>query len=226
VARWRRTPTGETRPGVARTSGVCGGEGLLPSKFRPICCGALEKDPGFIVQLCGEGPSPTGRRRTALTQPHGPPPRQVASLALRRPERRTEEQRAYLTQLRSADPAIAAATDLVDGCLAVLRRREGDRLPSWLDAAEASGMGDLARFARTLREDRVAVQAGPKLRWSNGQTDGQVGRPKLTKRQGYGRARVDLLRQRLLRAARPKPVPKTARPTLPSDHRACGRPRV
>ena len=152
----------------------------------------------FVAELRREGASPTGRRRTDLTKPHGPPPRHVASLVLRRPDRRTEEQRAYLAQLRTTDPAIAAAVDLVDDFLLMLRRREGERLPAWLDAAEASGIADLARFARKLRDDAAAVQAGLTLRHSNGQTEGQVGRLKLLKRQGYGRAKVDLLRKRVL----------------------------
>jgi transposase len=155
----------------------------------------------FVAQLRREGPPPAGRPRTALTKPEGPPPRQVASLVLRRPERRTEEQRAYLKSLCGADPAIATAVDLAEDFLAMLRRREGERLPAWLERAEASGVGDLARFARKLREDHDAVQAGLTLRWSNGQTEGQVGRLKLVKRQGYGRAKVDLLRRRVLRAA-------------------------
>ena len=155
----------------------------------------------FVAQLRREGPPPTGRPRTALTKPDGPPPRQVAALVLRRPERRTGEQRAYLTQLRAADPAIASAADLVDEFLVMLRRREGERLPAWLDEAEASGIGDLARFARTLRADHGAVQAGLTLPHSNGQTEGHVNRLKLVKRQGYGRAKVDLLCKRVLRAA-------------------------
>jgi transposase len=155
----------------------------------------------FVAQLRREGTSGTGRRRTDLTQPHGPPPRHVASLVLRRPDRRTEEQRAYLAQIRTEDPTIAAAVELVDDFLVMLRRREGDRLPAWLDRAEASGIGDLTRFARKIRDDAAAVQAGLTLRHSNGQTEGQVGRLKLVKRQGYGRAKVDLLRNRLLRAA-------------------------
>jgi transposase len=97
------------------------------------------------------------------------------------------------------DPAVAAAADLADGFLAMLRRREGAQLPAWLDTAEASGIGDLARFARKLRADRAAVQAGLTLRWSNAQTEGQVNRLKLVKRQAYGRANVDLLRKRVLR---------------------------
>jgi transposase len=172
----------------------------------------------FVAQLRREGASPTGRRRTDLTRPHGPPPRHVAALVLRRPDRRTEEQRADLAQLRTEDPAIAAAVDLVDDFLVMLRRREGPRLPAWLDAAEASGVGDLARFARKIRDDAAAVQAGLTLRHSNGQTEGQVGRLKLVKRQGYGRAKVDLLPKRARRAAGPQPPdPITLRdPTPPS----------
>jgi len=108
------------------------------------------------------------------------------------------EQSAYLRQLRTEDATIASATELADDVLVILRRREGERLPVWLGAAEASGIDDLARFARKLRSDLAAVQAGLTLRQSNGQTEGQVNRLKLLKRQSYGRAKVDLLRKRVL----------------------------
>jgi transposase len=39
------------------------------------------------------------------------------------------------------------------------------------------------------------------LPWSNGQTVGQITKLKLAKRQMYGRAKLDLLRARLLGAA-------------------------
>ena len=59
----------------------------------------------------------------------------------------------------------------------------------------------MRRFAGKLRADQDAVQAGLTLRHSNGQTEGHVTKLKLVKRQGYGRAKVDLLRKRVLRAA-------------------------
>ena len=155
----------------------------------------------FVAELRRAGPPATGRPRTALTKPHGPPPRLVASLVLRRPEKRTEEQRAYLKLVAAEDPAIASAVDLAEDFLVMLRRREGDRLEAWLAAAEASGVDDLKRFAGKLRTDLAAVQAGLTLRHSNGQTEGHVTKLKLVKRQGYGRAKIDLLRKRLLRAA-------------------------
>lgn len=155
----------------------------------------------FVNQLRREGPPPADRPRTALTKAHGPPPRLVASLVLRRPEQRTGEQRAYLTLLRAEDAAIAAAVDVAEDFLAMLRRREGDRLAAWLAKAEAGDVAELTRFAGRLRADRDAVQAGLTLRHSNGQTEGHVTKLKLVKRQGYGRAKVDLLRKRVLRAA-------------------------
>ena len=83
----------------------------------------------------------------------------------------------------------------------MLRPQPCPQLAAWLDTAAASGIGDLERFAAKLRNDLAAVQAGLTLRHSNGQTEGQVTKLKLVKRQGYGRVKVDLLRKGLLRAA-------------------------
>src|SRR4029453_18324155 len=96
----------------------------------------------FVAHLRREEPSPTGRPRTALTKPKGPTPRHVVALILQRPERRTDEQRAYLAHLSHQAPTIATATTLADDFLVMLRRREGDRLPLWLDEASRRGVQD------------------------------------------------------------------------------------
>ncbi len=67
--------------------------------------------------------------------------------------------------------------------------------------ATDSGITELARFAQGLQDDLSAITAGLTLAWSNGVTEGQIHRPKLVKRQGYGRAGFALLRQRVLQAA-------------------------
>lgn len=56
-------------------------------------------------------------------------------------------------------------------------------------------------FARTLSWDYDAVAAALKYEWSQGQVEGQINRLKLIKKQMYGRANFDLLRQRVLGAA-------------------------
>jgi transposase len=49
-------------------------------------------------------------------------------------------------------------------------------------------------------QDEAAVRAALSLEWSDGQVEGRVNRPKLLRRQMYGRAGFDLLRRRFLQA--------------------------
>ena len=81
------------------------------------------------------------------------------------------------------------------------RERTGQGFDAWLARATTSGITELDRFARGLTDDRAAVEAALSLEWSNGQTEGQVNKLKLLKRQMYGRANFDLLRRRVLQAA-------------------------
>jgi len=83
----------------------------------------------------------------------------------------------------------------------MVRERRGEKLDAWLEAVTASSLAELQPFVAGVYQDKAAVQAGLALPWSQGQTEGQIARLKLIKRQGYGRATFDLLRQRVLHAA-------------------------
>jgi transposase len=74
-------------------------------------------------------------------------------------------------------------------------------MEAWMAEAPHSGSAALARFARGLQDDLIAIKAGLTLEWSNSVTEGHIHRLKLVKRQGYGRAGFALLRQRVLQAA-------------------------
>ncbi|CAN92267.1 putative transposase [Sorangium cellulosum So ce56] len=74
-------------------------------------------------------------------------------------------------------------------------------LVPWLEQAKASSLAEFRDFAAGLCRDECAVRAALTERWTNGQTEGQVTKLKMLKRQMYGRASVGLLRQRLLLAA-------------------------
>ena len=58
----------------------------------------------------------------------------------------------------------------------------------------------VASFARGVTNDEVAVRAAITSPWSNGQTEGQITRLKLVRRQAYGRGKIDLLQARLIGA--------------------------
>jgi transposase len=119
---------------------------------------------------------------------HSEPPissRQATWLFLRRPEELTTEERQTITRLRNLDPEVDLAYELVQQFARMMRDRTGE------EQLDVSG----------IYQDKVAVQEGLTSPWSQGQTEGQITRLKLIKRQGYGRAGFDLLRQRVLHTA-------------------------
>jgi len=102
------------------------------------------------------------------------------------------------SHLLQAAPALRTAVALVHHFDRLLRERCAEELGPWLEAATASGIPEFVGVAASLRQDLPAVQATLRLPQSNGQTEGQVTRIKLLKRQLYGRANFDLLRIRVL----------------------------
>ena len=66
----------------------------------------------------------------------------------------------------------------------------------------ASTLEALQRFATGLHEDYEAVKAGVTLPWSTSPVEGHINRLKMLKRQMFGRARLDLLSRRFVRASR------------------------
>lgn len=153
----------------------------------------------FVARLRREGAG--GVTRSRITGGQGPSARRVALLTVQQPKRLDEEETAYLAAVRAQDQTIDRACRLAQAFAQMVRERQGTRLDAWIADARASEIDELARFAAGLFTDEAAVRAGLTLAWSNGQVEGNVNRLKLIKRQMYGRANFDLLRQRVLRAA-------------------------
>ncbi len=139
-----------------------------------------------------------------------PSPRRLAWLLVRPAARLPAVDAATVTRVaRDGEAAIVAAlarrfTELARACCAGSRDRAEaplEALEAWLRDARACGVPAVGTFAAGLEQDGAAVRAALTTPWSNGQTEGQVTRLKLLKRQSYGRAGFDLLRRRVLLAA-------------------------
>lgn len=117
---------------------------------------------------------------------------------LRRPSNRDEQDEQLLARLIAQHPDLAQAIELSQDFAQILRERSPERLEPWLTRAVRSQLGALVGFALRLGEDYEAVNAGVTLEWSNGQVFGQINRLKMLKRQMYGRALVQHLRQKKL----------------------------
>lgn len=107
------------------------------------------------------------------------------------------------------DPQVAKAARLIRRFVrlfATTARRAPRRvlgvITRWLGDAAAAGVSAIITFAAGLRQDSQALRAALATPWSNGQSEGQITKVKLLKRQMYGRANFDLLRRRVLLASR------------------------
>ena len=94
-------------------------------------------------------------------------------------------------------PSLIDARTLIERFHTMIRRKsEADLLP-WIDEGRTSL---IASFANGVARDIAAVRAAIVTAWSNGQTEGQITKLKLVKRQMYGRGKIDLLQARLIGA--------------------------
>lgn len=143
-----------------------------------------------------------------------PTARQIAVWMTLKEEQRLQWQQHSLDQLCEKDPHIAQTYELMQAFTTMLREREGERFDQWLDQVEKEGVPELQSFAQGLQKDYDAVKAGLTLTWSNGQTEGQVNRLKLLKRQMYGRGSFQLLRKRVLHRT---PDQKASAPCIESS---------
>lgn len=127
--------------------------------------------------------------------------RQLSFLLLRREEELTVTEQQDLAPLQQENGDGSALYHLTQAFAQLLRDRAVERLDVWLQEAEESRFPELHSFVAGIRRDEAAVRAGLELPWSQGQVEGQITKLKLLKRQMYGRAKLDLLQQRLLHAA-------------------------
>jgi transposase len=132
-------------------------------------------------------------------RPRKPPSaRMVARLLTTERDRIPTTFASTMALIEQGVPTLIGARDLLDRFHAVIRTRAPDELDAWITAARES---PLSSFANGIAMDRDSVRAALVHPWSNGQTEGQITKLKLVKRQMYGRAKLDLLTARLLGTA-------------------------
>ncbi len=149
---------------------------------------ALRDDPEKIIL-----PPPTGADHFSATT--------ATWLFIRDPKQLTAEKQAELELICQRSETARKTYALTQQFMTMLRLRRGQEFEAWLSAVEASHIAELSRFAHSLCKDKDAVIAGLTLSYSNGPVEAQVHKLKLVKRSMFGRAKLPLLRQRLLNAA-------------------------
>jgi transposase len=181
-----------------RQRGYAGGYGVVAAYARRL----------RQAQGLPPGPRRAHQPLPAVAEPSCPPltPRRATWLVLGRAEKRTEVEAQQLTHLHAQDPEVAEAIDLAQDFTHMVRQRQPASLDPWLQRASTSPVEALQRFAMGLYEDYDAIKAGVTLPWSSSPVEGHINRLKMLKRQRFGRAHLDLLSRRFLRAPREGPA--------------------
>jgi transposase len=124
-----------------------------------------------------------------------PPARVLSRLMLSLRDHLMKEDAITVASIERGVPILVPARDLVERFHRMVRDRDPDALPAWITDVAGSV---LASFGNGIVADQAAILAALTQPWSNGQTEGQITKLKLVKRQMYGRAKLDLLRARLI----------------------------
>lgn len=117
------------------------------------------------------------------------------------PEELSPDEWHALERAMEACADVGAIYPLVQRFSEMVRSRQAKEFEGWLKESLSCGVKGFETFAMGLRREQPAVEAALTLPYSNGQTEGQVNRLKMIKRQMYGRASFELLRRRFLGVA-------------------------
>lgn len=174
--------------------------------YREIAAQGYTKSRSLVAQALlpwrGPRPPPAPRRPDGTWRRGRPrqPRLKVRWLCLRPPEQLDSTERATLDRVLDEDATLALGYALLQHFRRVIADRDAAALATWLTEAQASGLAPFVGLANGITADRAAVEAALTLPWSTGPVEGHVHRVKLLKRQHYGRAKLDLLRTRVLAA--------------------------
>lgn len=127
-----------------------------------------------------------------------PSPRRLVTWLMSRPDNLPSHHREHLGELLQACPHLQILADRIHEFADLLTGRRGNDLDTWMTSIDADDLPALHGFVHGLRMDLPAVVAGLTLPYSNGPIEGANTKVKFLKRQMYGRAGFDLLRQRIL----------------------------
>ena len=109
-----------------------------------------------------------------------------------------DSEKKELEEVLQLNPPLAVGYHLKERFRELIAHGDVPALDLWIQDAGASDLPTFKSLDKTFRQDYEAVKAALTTPWSTGQVEGQNNRVKLIKRLGYGRAKLDLLRVRIL----------------------------
>ena len=104
----------------------------------------------------------------------------------------------FISLMCEKEPELKIAQQLALEFYRILKTQNKSQLSSWFTRVHESGSAEFRRVAAGMEADAAAICEAINSSWSNGVVEGHVNRLKMLKRQMYGRAGFELLRQRVM----------------------------
>ncbi len=154
----------------------------------------LKQHQGFRGSLRVIGEWATRRRRAEMagaeTLTRVPSARTIARLMTISHDNLTKVESVIVAAVEGGVPTVIDARETIADFHAMVLKKDDSDLGLWINRALC---GLVATFGRGVIRDEAAVRAAIVIPWSNGQTEGQITKLKLVKRQMYGRGKLGLL---------------------------------
>ena len=129
-------------------------------------------------------------------------PRSLAWLLVANEEKLTSNQQELLKKIMAINSKVAIVYKLAQEFTRIIRQRDLANWGKWLEEVKEKGTAALQSLANGLLRDEAAVKNALKYEVSNGTTEGSVNKLKFVKRATFGRAKLDLLKVRLIKRAK------------------------
>ena len=126
-----------------------------------------------------------------------PSAKKIARILLQPEGNLSDEESEFIRELHQ-DSAIAKLYPLIQNYQLMIHKRDSSLLDSWLEECVESDIPRLRTFAEGIQKDYSAVRNALDFHWSNGPPEGHINRLKLVKRQMFGRAKLDLLKRKIV----------------------------
>ena len=104
----------------------------------------------------------------------------------------------FISLMCEKEPELKIAQQLALEFYRILKTQNKSQLSCWFTRVHESGSAEFRRVAAGMEADAAAICEAINSSWSNGVVEGHVNRLKMLKRQMYGRAGFELLRQRVM----------------------------
>jgi len=167
---------------------------------------SVGEDRMIVIAIGGDGiasaaawlgcAAPAGRKGERGAEPNAVGPDLARLLTINRDDL-SKADTITVAAIEGGVPMPEEAREIIAAFQAMIRKKTLTDLDSWVERARTSLVGS---FANGVAKDKKAVSAAITSPWSNGQTEGQITKLKLVKRQMYGLGKLDLLQARVIGA--------------------------